>query len=133
MRPFPDATVSRWLKKQSIQHLYTTWINIAEIQRGLDRLPNGKRKEALKLSFIGFVTHAFSSRVLSFDQQSARNYAALSTKREQAGYHVDPVDMMIAATAQSRSFAVATRNTADFTCCGIELINPWDLEIIRKP
>jgi predicted nucleic acid-binding protein len=35
------------------------------------------------------------------------------------------VDAMIAAIASSHRAAVATRNTADFQHCGIEVINPW--------
>jgi predicted nucleic acid-binding protein len=34
-------------------------------------------------------------------------------------------DAMIAAIARSHRAAVATRNTADFQHCGIEVINPW--------
>jgi predicted nucleic acid-binding protein len=32
---------------------------------------------------------------------------------------------MIAAAAASRGAQLATRNTRDFTDCGIELIDPW--------
>ena len=41
--------------------------------------------------------------------------------------HGTPVeDSLIAATAKVHGLTVATRNTADFETCGIELVNPWN-------
>jgi hypothetical protein len=34
-------------------------------------------------------------------------------------------DSMIAATAAVHSLTVATRNTKDFTACGVATFNPW--------
>jgi hypothetical protein len=35
-------------------------------------------------------------------------------------------DAQIAAIARSHGAALATRNTADFEHCGIEVLNPWE-------
>ena len=35
-------------------------------------------------------------------------------------------DCQIAAIAQARSMAVATRNVRDFEDMGIDIFNPWD-------
>jgi len=37
-----------------------------------------------------------------------------------------PFDAQIAAIARAAGAALATRNTASFDHCGIELINPWN-------
>jgi toxin FitB len=36
------------------------------------------------------------------------------------------LDAQIAAIAQSRGAAIATRNISDFQDCGVELIDPWE-------
>jgi len=35
-------------------------------------------------------------------------------------------DSLIAATARIHNLTLATRNTADFQDCGIQLVNPWE-------
>jgi predicted nucleic acid-binding protein len=37
-------------------------------------------------------------------------------------------DSLIAATAKVHHLTLATRNTADFQACGIDLVNPWQPE-----
>jgi predicted nucleic acid-binding protein len=45
--------------------------------------------------------------------------------RDAAGHPISQFDAMIAAIARSHRAAVATRNTADFERCGIQIVNPW--------
>jgi toxin FitB len=41
--------------------------------------------------------------------------------------HGTPVeDALIAATAKVHGLVVATRNTAHFEACGVEIVNPWE-------
>jgi predicted nucleic acid-binding protein len=44
--------------------------------------------------------------------------------QDAAGLPISQFDAMIAAIAKSRRAAVATRNTADFERCRIQIINP---------
>jgi hypothetical protein len=67
----------------------------------------------------------FQGRILPFDDDAARAFAKIVADRDAAGRPVSQFDAMIAAIARSRHAAVATRNTADFERCGIQLINPW--------
>lgn len=127
MKASPEASVAKWLTQQKLSRLYTTWINIAEIQRGICRLPNSKRKQNLADVFSGFVQSAFEDRILSFDKTACFEYARLSENREAAGLHLDSVGLMIAAIASANNFKLATRNVGDFHHCGLELINPWPL------
>jgi predicted nucleic acid-binding protein len=126
MRDNPAAIVKQWISQQKAVHLSLTTITIAEIQRGLMRLPTGKRRTNLEVNFNRFLTAAFAGRVFSFDQQAADLYGQISAEREHAGFHVDAVNLMIASIAKNENAKIATRNIKDFIGCGIELINPWE-------
>ncbi len=62
--------------------------------------------------------------MLPFDQDAARRYADLAVAARAAGRAVPTSDGYIAATAMSRGFAVATRNT-HLEDTGVVVIDPW--------
>lgn len=127
MREKPDATVMRWIQSMSATEFWLTSITIAEIKRGILRLPESQRRQRLQTKFDEFVIRGFRRRIFSFDEAAAHVYGEICRHRENAGLAADPVDMMIAAIAKTNNAALATRNIKDFSDCGIVLINPWDI------
>ena len=127
MREQPSPSVAEWIQSFDPNQFTITSITIAEIMRGLARMPEGKRRRKLKQSFDGFIHDAFSSKILAFDEQAAFLYGEISASREKKGLSVDPVDLMITAIAKYHNATIATRNVRDFEACGIKLINPWKL------
>lgn len=125
MRERPDPEVALWLARQKTLHLALTTITLAEIQRGLKRLPPGKRRRSLEGRFARFIEQGFQGRILAFDEASAFLYGDLCVKREKKGLQADPVDLMIAAITHNAGASLATRNIRDFEHCGVKLINPW--------
>ena len=125
MRESPDETVLAWFAKQKPTNLVITAIAIAEIQRGIQRLPTGKRQQQLAENFTGFIDSAFGGRILPFDENTAYIYGDIASEREKAGFNTDALDLMIAAIVKHHNAAIATRNTKDFKDCGIKLVNPW--------
>jgi hypothetical protein len=67
----------------------------------------------------------FEGRSLPFDEDAARAFAKIVAAGEAAGRPISQFDAMVAAVARSQNAAVASRNTADFERCGIQLVNPW--------
>ena len=51
MRTEPNEAVLRWFDRQPASSVWTTSITVYEIEFGLRRLPEGKRREALELGF----------------------------------------------------------------------------------
>src|SRR5579862_5933718 len=47
MRPEPDARVRQWVSGRRADELGTTAVTVAEIRHGIERLPDGRRKETL--------------------------------------------------------------------------------------
>jgi predicted nucleic acid-binding protein len=125
MREKPDIKVKAWLDRQKPIHLFITTITVAEIKRGLARMPVGKRRAYLEAAFNDFMAEAFTGRVYPFDKDAADLYGDIAACGEKSGFHVDAVYLMIAAIAKNQRTQIATRNTKEFKGCGIELINPW--------
>jgi len=127
LKPAPSESVLRWLAAQEPVSIFVTVITQAEILYGIELMAVGRRRERLAHAAEGIFTEDFRGRILSFDQQSAREFARILAGRKAAGRPMSQFDAMIAAIARSHGATLATRNTTDFEHCGIRLINPWDV------
>ena len=101
-------------------------MTVGEIQRGIQKLPVGKKQAALLL-WIDAVEIQFENRVLSFDKRSANEWARMCVEAEASGFPLSAFDSIIAAIARSHSMTLVTRNVSDFAHTGVPLINPWEL------
>jgi toxin FitB len=126
MRPNPNSKVVKWLDSQQPSQLALTSITVAEIDRGIKKLPNGRKRKKLEINFSKFIDLAFTDNIYFFDYDSARLYGDLANKRASKGLSVDSIDLMIATIAKNQNSSLATRNTKDFEGLGIQLINPWN-------
>lgn len=124
MRPSPSPVVKAWVRAHNAAELYTTSITLAEVGYGIERLPDGRRKELLRTG-ADDVFSAFAAHVLSFDATAAPAYAEIASRRERTGAPIDGFDAQIAAICRTRGAALATRNVKDFHDTGITVIDPW--------
>ena len=93
---------------------------------GLLLMPPGKRQEALSQAVWAMFDEDFAGRCLAFDEDAARQYAAIVSARTRAGRPISVEDAQIAAIALAQRMPLATRNTTDFELIdGLELVNPW--------
>lgn len=125
MRPSPHPEVLAWLDDQLTSTLFVTAITEAEILTGIALLPDGRRRRALTAAAERAFGVLFDERILSFDSEAARAYAAIAASRRVLGNPISQADCEIAAIARSRGASVATRDAKGFQDCGIEVINPW--------
>ena len=114
-----------WLAEQEPARVFITAITQAEILHGIEGLPAGKRRQRLLAAVENMHAEVFRGRILAFDAKAAREFAAIVPGRDRMGRPIAQFDAMIAAIARSCLAAVATRNTADFQSCGVDLIDPW--------
>ena len=124
MKPAPAPAVRDWVRAHGGRELYTTSITLAEIRYGIERLPDGRRKELLR-STADDVFNAFEDQILPFDAAAATEYASIVTRRDLAGLPIDGFDAQIASICCCRGAALATRNVRDFQDTGIDLVDPW--------
>ena len=124
IRSAPDDNVLRWLEKREVFELYTSAMTLAELKRGVERLPSSRRQSALN-EWIQQLENRFEGRVLPFDTKAAQAWAKITVHAETQGKPLAAFDSIIAATALANNCRVVTRNTRDFVHCGVGLINPW--------
>ncbi len=124
-KPDPAPTVIEWIDQQPKRALFLTSISEAEILFGFRLRAQGKRRAQLEGFFEKEVLGTLSQGILVFDSAAAKAYAMLSAGRRSIGRPMAQSDAMIAAIAAVHGAALATRNTKDFTNCGIEVVNPW--------
>ena len=125
LKPRPLDIVLSWLAAQEPSSVFVTAVTQAEILYGVEALPLGKRRTALLAAVEKIFAEEFGGRILPFEEDAAHAFAKIVPARNAAGRPISQFDAMIAAIARSRKAAVATRNTADFEGCGIQIVNPW--------
>jgi len=126
LRRKPSPSVVEWLDAQAIETLYLTTISLAEVRYGIAALPTGKRKSTLARRFEGEVLPRFRDRVLAFDEPAASAYGRLRAKARADGRAIGDFDALVAAIADWRKFAVATRDVSPFEAAGVTVINPFE-------
>jgi len=119
----PDQNVLRWLAENSAEVAVTS-ITVAELRFGVQRLPEGRRRDHLAAAVDDLIVGA-AERILPFDAEAADNAGRLRARRERVGRLVSTEDTMIAAICLAGGHTLATRNTRDFDDAGVELHNPW--------
>lgn len=124
MRPSPAVAVQDWIRSHASRELCTSAITVAEIHYGIERLPAGRRKEALRVA-AAEIFETFAEQVLPFDTMAAEQYALVVSQRDVLGLPIDGFDAQIAAICRAHDATLATRNLADFRETGVEIINPW--------
>jgi hypothetical protein len=124
MKSSPSPVVRDWLLGQRPVELFTTAITVAEILYGIERLPDGQRKDALQTAATDVFT-SFDDHVLPFDHDAAAAYAPLVHRRDQRGLPIDGFDAQIAAICNTHNATLATRNVKDFEHTGITVLDPW--------
>ena len=121
-----SESVRQWLSTVPGSSLHTTAINRAEIRFGIERLPEGKRKDDLAAR-AGVLFDQVADRTWPFDSAAADRYASIVAGREINGRPIGVPDAQIAAIASVRRATLATRNVDDFTGCGIVVVNPFEV------
>ena len=120
----PDAKVLKWLESCNVHQLYTSVMILAELQRGVARLPESKRRTELSL-WLQALEIGFENRMLVFDTRVAKVWAEITVAAESQGKSLTAFDSLIAATAKAHDCLLVTRNVKDFCNANIGIFNPW--------
>jgi predicted nucleic acid-binding protein len=125
MKPLPDLNVLAWLDAQQIETLYISSTVLAEMLEGVERMPQGKRRDAVASVVDRILQTLIGERVLAYDRAAAEYYAAQVVRATVAGKDVKLADGQIAAVAAVHGLSVATRDVTPFLAMGVDVIDPW--------
>jgi predicted nucleic acid-binding protein len=120
----PDQHVDRWLKATPEETLFASGLTFAEIRRGIELLPVGKRRTHLEQWQEDLVA-SFEIRVFPVTKAIADRWAILSALAQRKGITLANFDGLIAATALEHDLTLVTRNVKDFAGIELSLLNPW--------
>jgi predicted nucleic acid-binding protein len=124
-KPVPEPRVIAFLTRHE-DELFISVVTLAELYRGIELMPAGRRRQVLTDWVSQDLPMRFSGRVLSFDEQDAPVWGELMARSRREGLNLQIMDSLLAASALARQFVVATRNRRHFDGLGLRLIDPWD-------
>lgn len=122
----PNPGVVNWLDEQDEQTLFLSVLNLGELQKGISKLPEGRKKDELQ-AWIGLdLVERFAGRILDIDLDTALCCGRIQGEAERTGEKLPVMDSLIAATAAAHGLVVVTRNVRDMERCGVRVCNPWE-------
>ena len=113
--------VGRW--QRDVGDVWLSVITLNELRYGLRMIEEKDPAFAaiLEAWYGGIIAQPTRFRILNVDRPIAELAADF-----RAAHGTPFEDSLIAATAKIHALTVATRNTAHFQTCGIDVLNPWE-------
>ncbi|TYT76064.1 type II toxin-antitoxin system VapC family toxin [Desulfobotulus mexicanus] len=126
IKKHPDSKVVQWISSVEEIQLFISVLTIGELYRGIEKLPEGKKRNDLHWWVSFDLKKRFQHKIINFDLKTAAIWGKIQAKAERSGQKLPVMDSLIAATGISHDLVVVTRNIKDMENSGVELLNPWD-------
>jgi toxin FitB len=121
----PDLNVLAWVDGFPEEMLFLSVLTVGEIQKGISRLPSGKRRNELQAWLDVQLRERFSGRILPVSEEVALTWGIIQGEAEGKGSSIPTIDGLLGATALCNNLTVATRNEKDILITGARVLNPW--------
>ncbi|MDP1610393.1 MAG: type II toxin-antitoxin system VapC family toxin [Sulfuritalea sp.] len=122
----PEAKVLAWINARAENDLYVAAMSLAELQRGVARLPASRRKTDLG-NWLVQLQAGFADRILAFTSETAAYWGEMCARVEAGGRTMATFDSIIAATAVEHGLVLVTRNEHDFAAALPVVFSPWEI------
>ena len=106
----PDPNVDRFVKATAEKSLFASVLTFAEIRRGIELLPAGKRRTQLE-QWHEELELSVEARLLPVTKSIADRSAVLSAKAQRSGISLANIDGLIAATAIEKTMTPGPNKT----------------------
>jgi predicted nucleic acid-binding protein len=123
-KQMPSQLLAEWLVDQAEEDLFIASLSVAEIWRGVEEKPTGRRRTELERWFAGpnGPQSVFAGHILPFDEEAALVWGSLMAEGTRTGRPRSPIDMMVAAVADANGCVLVSGNEKHFW--GLKFINP---------
>ena len=122
----PSKKVLQWIQGCDEDAVYLSVLTIGEIQKGIAKLADSKRKTTIQQWLDHDLPKRFSGRIIPITEEIASTWGLIVAEAEIKGRPIPSIDSLIVATAISHNLTIITRNTEDMTGTGVRVLNPWD-------
>jgi predicted nucleic acid-binding protein len=122
----PAARVKQWLEDVDNRQLFFSVISLAEICKGIAKLPEGRKRTKLQEWLDSTLRPWFAGRILPVTESIAERMGRWAGEGETRGRTIKIADGLIASTALEHDLTLVTRNVRDFDGFGVFILNPWE-------
>ncbi|HET7922953.1 MAG TPA: type II toxin-antitoxin system VapC family toxin [Gammaproteobacteria bacterium] len=126
LKPQPDAGVVEWVSGVEEERLFVSVLSLGEIQKGIEKLKNGRRRRRIQTWLDQDLNSRFHNRILPLDLQTALGWGEICGMSEKNGHPLPVIDSLLAAAARARNLVLVTRNGKDFQVYPVTVLNPWN-------
>ncbi len=124
-KPKPDEKVVDWVLSENESSFYISVLTFGELHKGVEKLPESKKKEELRIWIEDELKNRFQNRIISIDIRVSILWGKIQCFAEKKGKPMPAIDALIAATGIAYDLTVVTRNATDMESSGVKLLNPW--------
>ncbi|AFY58844.1 putative nucleic acid-binding protein, contains PIN domain [Rivularia sp. PCC 7116] len=121
----PSKKVIDWIDNIEQENIYLSVITIGEIRKGIEKLPESKRKTNLQQWLNDELLIRFQGKILVIDTDVILVWGELTGRLDIEGKRMPAIDSLIAAIAIHNNCSLVTRNEYDFKDVGLSIVNPW--------
>ncbi|MFZ5807499.1 MAG: type II toxin-antitoxin system VapC family toxin [Verrucomicrobiota bacterium] len=126
VRKIPHPKILRWIDSQNESNLYLSVITIGEIEKGVAKLSDSKKKRRIRHWLEKDLRQRFQNRILPISEEIAIQWGMIQGHAEKIGRRLPTLDSLIAATALVCDLIVVTRDTQAIEASGAKIFNPWE-------
>ncbi|HLW86170.1 MAG TPA: type II toxin-antitoxin system VapC family toxin [Candidatus Sulfotelmatobacter sp.] len=125
VKPRPNPGLIRWMEAADEDRVFLSVISLAELRYGIERMTAGTRRNRLQKWLLHELPLRFEGRILSVDHRVAEAWGRTVSRSEALGRPIGAMDAFLAATAETHSLTLVTRNVSDFPALKA-VLNPWN-------
>jgi predicted nucleic acid-binding protein len=122
----PDKKVVDWVLSENETGFYVSVLTFGELHKGIEKLPESKKKEGLRVWIEDELKDRFQNRIIGIDMRVSILWGRIQCVAEKEGKPMPAIDSLIAATGIAHDLIVVTRNVSDMEQSGVRLLNPWE-------
>jgi len=126
MKPAPDINALEWLAGADEDRTFLSVVTFAELRAGVDRLPEGRKRERLDSWLRDELPLRFEGRIVPVDSSIADSSGPAYSPAVPCWPAYRRDGCAISRDRCGAGLALVTRKVTDFEDLGIQLVNPWN-------
>lgn len=124
-RPACDQNVAVFVDNQPVELLFTSAVNFAEIQFGIDTLQDRAKRTVISEWLSDTLRPWFGANIAEADEAALCEWRHIVEQGRKRRYTFSEPDCLITAIARVNRLVVVTRDIVPFLEAGVAVLDPW--------